>query len=103
MLAIESEEECMMSDDLWDRNNVAGTENNKEQCRQLSASLARIAREADNVVFLRVEVLESGETRQIAKELNITKFPTYQYWKVRARSHGPIKRPPIGRPANSLN
>ena len=47
----------------------------------------------DNVVFLRVEVLESGETRQIAKELNITKFPTYQYWKVRARSHGPIKRP----------
>lgn len=93
MLAIESEEECVMSDDVWDRNNVAGTENNKEQCRQLSASLARIAREADNVVFLRVEVLESGETRQIAKELNITKFPTYQYWKVRARSHGPIKRP----------
>lgn len=81
MLAIESEEECMMSDDLWDRNNVAGTETNKEQCRQLSASLARIAREADNVVFLRVEVLESGDTRQIAKELNITKFPTYQYWK----------------------
>ena len=103
MLAIESEEECVMSDDVWDRNNVAGTENNKEQCRQLSASLARIAREADNVVFLRVEVLESGDTRQIAKELNITKFPTYQYWKVRARSHGPIKRPPIGRPANSLN
>ena len=93
MLAIESEEECVMSDDVWDRNNVAGTENNKEQCRQLSASLARIAREADNVVFLRVEVLESGDTRQIAKELNITKFPTYQYWKVRARSHGPIKRP----------
>ena len=77
MLAIESEEECVMSDDVWDRNNVAGTENNKEQCRQLSASLARVAREADNVVFLRVEVLESGETRQIAKELNITKFPTY--------------------------
>ena len=31
MLAIESEEECVMSDDVWDRNNVAGTENNKEQ------------------------------------------------------------------------
>ena len=63
------------------------------QAQPEAKEFARIAREADNVVFLRVEVLESGDTRQIAKELNITKFPTYQYWKVRARSHGPIKRP----------
>lgn len=94
MVAVESEEECVMSDDVWDRNAVSGSETNKEQCRQLSASLARIAREADNVVFLRVEVLESGETRKIAQELNITNFPTYQYWKVRPRSvTSPVKAP----------
>ena len=94
MLAVESEEECVMSDDVWDRNAVSGSETNKEQCRQLSTSLARIAREADNVVFLRVEVLESGETRKIAQELNITNFPTYQYWKVRPRSvTSPVKAP----------
>ena len=82
MLAVESEEECVMSDDAWAKN--AGTSNlqfDDNACRTLSSSLARIAREATDVNFLRVEVLEGGRARDVAKALGVTKYPTYQYYK----------------------
>ena len=86
MVAVESEEECVMSDDAWAKN--AGTSNlqfDDNACRNLSSSLARIAREATDVNFLRVEVLEGGRARDVAKALGVTKYPTYQYYKVRSR------------------
>ena len=86
MVAVESEEECVMSDDAWAKN--AGTSNlqfDDNACRTLSSSLARIAREATDVNFLRVEVLEGGRARDVAKSLGVTKYPTYQYYKVRSR------------------
>jgi len=86
MVAVESEEECVMSDDSWSKN--AGSANlqfDDNACRTLSSSLARIAREATDVNFLRVEVLEGGAARDIAKALGVTKYPTYQYYKVRSR------------------
>jgi hypothetical protein len=86
MVAVESEEECVMSDDAWAKN--AGTSNlqfDDNACRTLSSSLARIAREATDVNFLRVEVLEGGRARDVAKALGVTKYPTYQYYKVRSR------------------
>ena len=92
MVAVESEEECVMSDDAWSKN--AGTSNlqfDDNACRTLSSSLARIAREATDVNFLRVEVLEGGRARDVAKALGVTKYPTYQYYKVRSR---PSRCPP---------
>ena len=86
MVAVESEEECVMSDDNWSKN--AGSANlqfDGDACRTLSSSLARIAREATDVNFLRVEVLEGGRARDVAKSLGVTKYPTYQYYKVRSR------------------
>lgn len=86
MVAIESEEECVMSDDAWAKN--AGTANlqfDDNACRQLTSSLARIAREAENVNFLRIEVTEGGGTRDVARTLGVDKYPTYQYYKVRSR------------------
>ena len=76
MVAVESEEECVMSDDAWAKN--AGTSNlqfDDNACRTLSSSLARIAREATDVNFLRVEVLEGGRARDVAKALGVTKYP----------------------------
>ena len=95
MVAVESEEECVMSDDLWAQEGIAkgGQDAGPDACRTLSASLARIAREAENVVFANVQVLESGGgARAVAQQLGVTKFPTYQYYKVRARS--PTLGPP---------
>ena len=59
-----------------------------DQCTQLSASLARIAREADDVTFLKVEVVGDEEARTLAHELNVRKFPTYQYYKARPGGAG---------------
>lgn len=85
MVAIESEEECVMSDDMWSKeaggSRGTGTDTNQEACRTLSSSLSRIAREATDVSFLKVEVLEGGGARDIAKSLGVTKYPTYQYYK----------------------
>lgn len=71
-----------MSDDSWSKN--AGSANlqfDDNACRTLSSSLARIAREATDVNFLRVEVLEGGAARDVAKALGVTRYPTYQYYK----------------------
>ena len=90
MVAVESEEECVMADDNWSQS--AGSANlqfNDDACRQLTSSLARIAREAENVNFLRVEVTEGGGARDVARTLGVDKYPTYQYYKVRAPHEAP--------------
>mmetsp|Transcript_5529 Transcript_5529/g.14013 ORF Transcript_5529/g.14013 Transcript_5529/m.14013 type:complete len:377 (-) Transcript_5529:389-1519(-) len=82
MVAIESESECTMADDGWSPKDAIGLSRggvSMDQCRQLSASLARIAREADGVTFLKVEV--DADSRVLSQELNVRKFPTYQYYK----------------------
>ena len=81
MVAVESDEECTMADDAWSQDSMAGA--NLESCKQLSASLSRIAREADEVAFLRIQVTESGAARDLAHGLGVYRFPTYQYYKVR--------------------
>ncbi len=89
MVAIESEEECVMQEDMWSKEATGASAysfsaDNNEACRALSASLARISREATDVEFLNVQVLETGGgARQVANALNVHKFPTYQYYKVR--------------------
>jgi len=86
MVAIESEAECVMSDDFYTAqaggSAGTGTETNQEACRLLSSSLSRIARDATDVSFLKVEVLKGGASRDIAQSLGVTKYPTYQYYKV---------------------
>ena len=44
MVAVESEEECVMSDDMWSKEAKGGTDAGPEACRTLSASLAHRAR-----------------------------------------------------------
>lgn len=88
MVAIESDEECTMAEEFLD--STPGTETNQEQCRQLSSSLARIAREADDVAFLKVEIVGDNSARDVAHQLGVTRYPTFQYYKVR---HPPL--PPL--------
>ena len=78
-----------MQEDMWSKEATGASAysfsaDNNEACRALSASLARISREATDVEFLNVQVLETGGgARQVANALNVHKFPTYQYYKVR--------------------
>jgi hypothetical protein len=82
MVALDSDEECTMAEEFAE--NTPGTETNQEQCRQLSSSLSRIAREADDVAFLKVEA-DMGGGRDVAQQLGVTRYPTFQYYKVRER------------------
>jgi len=52
-----------------------------EMCKSLSASLARMAADADKVTFLRLDVCGDDEARSLANQLNIHTFPTQQYYK----------------------
>ena len=52
MLAIESDEECYAGESAW-----SGSDAKMASCKQLSASLARIAREAEDVTFLKLDVV----------------------------------------------
>lgn len=79
MVAIESDEECTMGDQWLESSR--GSETNQEQCRQLSSSLARIAREADDVTFLKVEIVGDNSAREVAHQLGVTRYPTFQYYK----------------------
>ena len=76
MLAIESDEECFGGDSAW-----SGADAKMESCRQLSASLARIAREAKDVTFCSINVVGHEDSRALARELGVQQFPTYQYYK----------------------
>jgi len=76
MVAIESDEECYAGESAW-----SGEDAKMFSCKQLSASLARIAREAKDVTFLRIEIVGNSGARALAKELGVSAFPTYQYYK----------------------
>lgn len=92
MVAIESDEECTMSDD-WTDSSGRGSEGNLEACKQLSSSLSRIAREADDVAFLKVEVIGDNAARHLAHDLGVTQYPTYQYYKVRLNTARTLASP----------
>ena len=71
IVALESDEECVAGD--------------QAACKEVTASLARIARDCKDVVFVKAEVTHSGpEAREIADKLGVHQFPTYQYYKVRS-------------------
>jgi len=91
MLAIESDEECFAGETAW-----SGDDAKMYSCKQLSASLARIAREANDVTFLRLEVVGNESARTLAKELGAHAFPTYQYYK-----HGELVWEHVGAGAGS--
>ena len=76
MLAVESAEECYAGDSAW-----SGADAKMESCRNLSASLARIAREAEDVTFLKIEVVGHEDARALARDLGVKQFPTYLYYK----------------------
>ena len=82
MVAIESDEECTMSDEWAEASPGQGAGAALEDCKQLSSSLSRIAREADDVAFLKVEIVGDNAAREVAHQLGVTKYPTYQYYKV---------------------
>lgn len=91
MLAIESDEECYAGESSW-----SGADAKMASCKQLSASLARIAREAEDVTFLKLEVVGHEDSRKLAQELGVHQFPTYQYYK-----HGELMWEHVGAGAGS--
>jgi hypothetical protein len=91
MLAIESDEECYAGESAW-----SGSDAKMASCKQLSASLARIAREAEDVTFLQLDVVGHEDARALAKELGVHQFPTYQYYK-----HGELMWEHVGAGAGS--
>jgi len=82
-LSVESTEECDLSD-YPDPQDVQRTvsDNPMNPCLKVKSTLARVARECDDAVFLTLEVGdESSELARTAHELGVTRFPTYQYYK----------------------
>lgn len=68
MVSWESQEECEGAFD-------------QESCKFLSNSLARMAREADDVSFVTIEVVGDDNARRLSTEFNVHTFPTHQYYK----------------------
>ena len=93
MVAVESDEECTMTDE-WIEASPGQAGSTMEDCRQLSSSLSRIAREADDVAFLKVEVVGDNSAREVAHQLGVTRYPTYQYYKVSLRRIPPLSSLP---------
>ena len=83
ILSVESESECYVGPEgaamTW------ATEDSKETrmaaCRQLSNSLARVAREAPEVAFVSLEGDADAAARALSAELGVKHFPTVQYWR----------------------
>lgn len=57
------------------------TDQQAEQCRQLTSSMARISRECPDVTFLECDVLMSQGAKDLADKLGVKDFPTFQYYK----------------------
>jgi hypothetical protein len=68
-------------------------------CRQLKSDMARVARDADDVVFLTLD-LEEGDAaaKAFAAELGVNRFPTQQYYK-----NGELAWEHVGAGADTLN
>jgi len=52
-----------------------------KECRQITSSMARIARECPDVTFLECDVLSSNGAKELADKLGVKDFPTFQYYK----------------------
>jgi len=86
MLHVESDEECDLGDnpDAWSAQTdiTDGTHVSMSACVQLKNNLARVVRDADDVVFLDLAI-EDGDpvASALAHDLGVTRFPTCQYYK----------------------
>ena len=61
--------------------SVDSKESRMAACRQLSNSLARVAREAPEVTFVALEGDANADARALSGELGVKHFPTVQYWR----------------------
>eukprot|EP00239_Pterosperma_sp_CCMP1384_P008308 CAMPEP_0197848022 /NCGR_PEP_ID=MMETSP1438-20131217/7805_1 /TAXON_ID=1461541 /ORGANISM="Pterosperma sp., Strain CCMP1384" /LENGTH=229 /DNA_ID=CAMNT_0043460137 /DNA_START=196 /DNA_END=882 /DNA_ORIENTATION=- len=89
LLSVESEDECDLGDnpDAWSAESegnhiVDGTHVSMAPCVQLKSNIARVARTADDAVFLALRITaEDRQAQDLAKELGVNRFPTFQYYK----------------------
>lgn len=81
-LSVESTEECDLSD-FPNPSDVQRTvsDNLMSPCLKVKSTLARVARECDDALFLGLEVSEDPALEKMAADLGVTRFPTYQYYK----------------------
>jgi len=81
-LSIESTEECDLGDnpDAWTVQRSV-TDDPMAPCLQMKDTLMRVVRECDDAVFLTLTVTE-GHSKEwdLARELGVTRFPTFQYY-----------------------
>lgn len=85
MLHIESDEECDLGDnpEAWavTADITEGTHQSMAACVQMKSNLARVARDADDVVFLDLPIVDGDPVATaLARELGATRFPTVQYY-----------------------
>lgn len=83
MLNMESDDECDIGDnpESWMVDGEGDGEGvEMAACVKLKSDLERVARDADDVVFLNMNVEEPG-AKSLAKELGASTFPTQQYYK----------------------
>merc|ERR1712216_749076 len=57
------------------------TDEQAKECRQITASMARIARECPDMTFLECDILSSSGAKDLADKLGVKDFPTFQYYK----------------------
>mmetsp|Transcript_21666 Transcript_21666/g.36217 ORF Transcript_21666/g.36217 Transcript_21666/m.36217 type:complete len:399 (-) Transcript_21666:181-1377(-) len=85
MLHIESDEECDLGDnpEAWalNANITDGTHQSMAACLQMKSNLARVLRDATDVVFLDLPIIAHDPVQTaLARELGATRFPTVQYY-----------------------
>lgn len=85
ILEVFADDECDLGENAGDApvwNDAAGAHDAMlEPCRRLSSTIARVARDADEVDFILLDRDESAETKAIASELGARLMPTVQFWK----------------------
>jgi hypothetical protein len=85
IVSVESDSECFLGANPEGAAQTWATPDSRDSrmaaCRALSDSLARVAREAENVSFVALEGDADAEARALSAELGVTQFPTIQYYK----------------------
>jgi len=82
LLTVFSEEVCELvaEPEGWEVKTTS-LDDGFAPCSRISEALARIAKQAKEVVFIEIEGEENEETIALCKELNVDTYPTFQYWK----------------------
>mmetsp|Transcript_21922 Transcript_21922/g.70839 ORF Transcript_21922/g.70839 Transcript_21922/m.70839 type:complete len:308 (+) Transcript_21922:254-1177(+) len=82
LLTFYSEEVCSLENNpnAWEVQS-SELDDSFAPCERLGDYIAKVAKECENVAFVELEGDATEESKEICKQLGITTFPSFQYWK----------------------